>query len=208
MTTTAPQVADAPVKPDAVREPAETDLTPDKAVTLVQRVLMPRPADPLKVRSLYLDEENAPIRVRQDGRYSGSIVAGSEVSFATYFNAFPASYWRRWSVLGSIVLRVTVSGTCRIDAHRSQADGGAMHVPGVAPHGGAAGGARALPACGPPARAPAGSTSPAPRPTASRCTSPASRTRAPTSGRWSSTSTSPRSSTAGRTGSALPARAH
>ena len=135
MTTTAPQVADAPVKPDAVSEPVEADLTPDKAVTLVQRVLMPRPADPLKVRSLYLDEENAPIRVRQDGRYSGSIVAGSEVSFATYFNAFPASYWRRWSVLGSIVLRVTVSGTCRIDVHRSKADGESMHVTGVSHQG-------------------------------------------------------------------------
>ncbi len=45
--TTTQQVADAPVKPDAVSEPAETDLTPGKAVTLVQRVLMPRRADHL-----------------------------------------------------------------------------------------------------------------------------------------------------------------
>ncbi|SFO94019.1 galactofuranosylgalactofuranosylrhamnosyl-N-acetylglucosaminyl-diphospho-decaprenol beta-1,5/1,6-galactofuranosyltransferase [Geodermatophilus dictyosporus] len=132
---TTQQVADAPVNPDTVSEPAETDLVPDKAVTLVQRVLMPRPADPLKVRSLYLDEENAPIRVRQDGRHSGLIAAGSEVSFATYFNAFPASYWRRWSVLGSVVLRVTVSGTCRVDVHRSKADGESMHVTGVSHQG-------------------------------------------------------------------------
>ncbi|WP_420086874.1 hypothetical protein, partial [Mycolicibacterium moriokaense] len=34
------------------------------------------------------------------------IGAESEVSFATYFNAFPASYWRRWSTLESVVLRV------------------------------------------------------------------------------------------------------
>src|SRR3712207_6373054 len=135
MTTTAPQVADAPVNPDTVSEPADTDLTPDKAVTLVQRVLMPRPADPLKVRSLYLDEENATTRVVQDGRHSGVIAAGSEVSFATYFNAFPASYWRRWSMLGSIVLRVTVSGPCRVDVHRSKADGESMHVTGVSHQG-------------------------------------------------------------------------
>ena len=136
MTTTAAQLGDAPVKPDAVSEPAATDLTPDKAVTLVQRVLMPRPADALKVRSLYLDEENAPVRVRQEGRYAGELAAGSEVSFATYFNAFPASYWRRWSVLDSIVLRVTVSGTCRIDVHRSKADGESMHVTGTSHQGG------------------------------------------------------------------------
>jgi galactofuranosylgalactofuranosylrhamnosyl-N-acetylglucosaminyl-diphospho-decaprenol beta-1,5/1,6-galactofuranosyltransferase len=135
MTTTSAPRGDAPVKPDAVSEPAATDLTPDKAVTLVQRVLMPRPADQLKVRSLYLDEENAHARVRQDGRFSGVLAAGSEVSFATYFNAFPASYWRRWSVLDSVVLRVTVSGTCRIDVHRSKADGESMHVTGISHRG-------------------------------------------------------------------------
>ncbi|RZU33026.1 glycosyltransferase [Blastococcus saxobsidens] len=135
MTTTEAQLGDAPVNPDAVSEPAATDLAPDKGVTLLQRVLMPRPADQLKVRSLYLDEEHSPARVRQDGRHSGVIAAGSEVSFATYFNAFPASYWRRWSVLGSVVLRVTVSGTCRVDVHRSKADGESMHVTGVSHQG-------------------------------------------------------------------------
>jgi galactofuranosylgalactofuranosylrhamnosyl-N-acetylglucosaminyl-diphospho-decaprenol beta-1,5/1,6-galactofuranosyltransferase len=57
--------------------------------------------------------------------------AGWEVSFASYFNAFPASYWRRWSVLESVVLRVTVSGTCRVDVYRSKADGESMHVTGA-----------------------------------------------------------------------------
>ena len=126
----------APVSPEAVSEPAAADLAPDKAVHLLQRVLMPRPADQLKVRSLYLDEENAAERVRQDGRYAATITAGSEVSFATYFNAFPASYWRRWSVLRSVVLQVTVDGTCRIDVYRSKADGESMHVTGVAHSGG------------------------------------------------------------------------
>jgi galactofuranosylgalactofuranosylrhamnosyl-N-acetylglucosaminyl-diphospho-decaprenol beta-1,5/1,6-galactofuranosyltransferase len=136
MTTTDTARATEPVSLDPVSEPSATDLVPDKAVTLLQRVLMPRPADQLKVRSLYLDEENAPVRVQQDGRYSGVIHAGSEVSFATYFNAFPASYWRRWSVLRSVVLRVTVTGSCRVDVYRSKADGESMHVTGTSHEGG------------------------------------------------------------------------
>ena len=135
MTTTDAAPATEPVSLDPVSEPTATDLVPDKAVTLLQRVLMPRLADQLKVRSLYLDEENAPDRVHQDGRYSGVIQAGSEVSFATYFNAFPASYWRRWSVLRSVVLRVTVTGSCRIDVYRSKADGESMHVTGTSHEG-------------------------------------------------------------------------
>ncbi len=46
-----------------------------------------------------------------------------EVSFATYFNAFPASYWRRWSTSTSVVLRVELTGTGRVDVYRSKATG-------------------------------------------------------------------------------------
>ncbi len=31
---------------------------------------------------------------------------GRRISFATYFNAFPASYWRRWTVVESVRLTV------------------------------------------------------------------------------------------------------
>jgi len=126
MTTT----ADAPVNPARVAEPAEEDLVPGKAVELLQRVLMPRPTDQIKVRSLYVDEVNSG-RVRARDRYTVDIDAARELSFATYFNAFPASYWRRWTVLESVVLRVTVAGTCRIDIYRSKADGESMHVTGA-----------------------------------------------------------------------------
>lgn len=121
---------DAPVNPDAVAEPSEDQLAPGKAVQLLQRVLMPRPADQLKVRSLYLDEVNSG-RVKVSDRFTAELGGGWELSFATYFNAFPASYWRRWSVLESVVLRVTVSGTCRVDVYRSKADGETMHVTGA-----------------------------------------------------------------------------
>ncbi|MCW2677131.1 MAG: glycosyltransferase family 2 protein [Modestobacter sp.] len=131
MTTSDPTAEpDAPVSPEIVSEPAAEDLVPGKAVELLQRVLMPRPADPLKVRSLYLDEVNAG-RVKAQDRFSAEISPASELSFATYFNAFPASYWRRWSVLQSVVLQVTVSGTCRVDVYRSKADGESMHITGA-----------------------------------------------------------------------------
>ncbi|MBA2417117.1 MAG: glycosyltransferase family 2 protein, partial [Geodermatophilaceae bacterium] len=99
------------VSPDIVAEPAVDDLRPGKAVTLLQRVIMPRPADPLKVRTLYLDETNSPAKVVD--RNSATIDAGREMSLATYFNAFPASYWRRWTTLTCVVLQVQLAGRCR-----------------------------------------------------------------------------------------------
>lgn len=39
-------------------------------------------------------------------RHSTSVRPGERVSFGTYFNAFPASYWRRWTTLGSVRLSV------------------------------------------------------------------------------------------------------
>ncbi len=130
MTTTDPTTSDAPVSPEVVSEPTPEDLVPGKAGTLLQRVLMPRPADQRKVRSLYLDEVNS-ARVRPQGRFGAEIPGGSELSLATYFNAFPASYWRRWSVLEAVVLKLTVAGTCRVDVYRSKADGESMHITGA-----------------------------------------------------------------------------
>jgi galactofuranosylgalactofuranosylrhamnosyl-N-acetylglucosaminyl-diphospho-decaprenol beta-1,5/1,6-galactofuranosyltransferase len=128
--TTDSLAADAPISPESVSEPTADDLAPGKAVQLLQRVLMPQPADQLKVRSLYLDEAHSG-RAKVRDRYTAEFDAGWEVSFASYFNAFPASYWRRWTVLQSVVLRVTVSGTCRVDIYRSKADGESMHVTGA-----------------------------------------------------------------------------
>src|SRR5919202_4823105 len=123
--TTSTNAPDAPVIPEAVSEPTQEELAPGKSVQLLQRVLMPRPADQLKVRSLYLDEVNSG-RAKCRDRYSAELGGGWEVSFATYFNAFPASYWRRWTVLDSVVLRIPLAGTCRVDVYRSKADGESM----------------------------------------------------------------------------------
>ncbi|WP_232806726.1 glycosyltransferase [Geodermatophilus chilensis] len=111
-------------------EPSLAELASGKAVTQLQRVILPRTGDPLKVRSLYVDEARDK-RAKVADRSSATITAGSEVSFGTYFNAFPASYWRRWTVLDRVVLGMRVSGAGRIDVYRSKADGSIIHVTGT-----------------------------------------------------------------------------
>ncbi|GAC70982.1 glycosyltransferase [Gordonia soli] len=102
-----------------------------KAQALLQRVIFPRPGEPLDVRSLYLVESwSNNRRAHSPSRTSVSLGAESEVSFESYFNAFAASYWRRWSILESVVLRVQVVGTCRIDLYRSKIDGSRIAIGG------------------------------------------------------------------------------
>src|ERR1700744_4378839 len=102
---TKPTVAD--VSPAASEEHS-------KAVSLLARVILPRPGESLDVRKLYLEESKTNSRrAHASDRTTLQIGAESQVSFATYFNAFPASYWRRWSICQSVVLRVEVSGAGR-----------------------------------------------------------------------------------------------
>ena len=139
------------------RSPASAPVEPSS--TLLQRVILPRRADPVAVRALYVDEQPAtarrvwpPIggapatphdvdievtlanpnarRVRALSRTSVAVPAQTEVSFAAYFNAFPASYWRRWTALRTLHLRLDVEGTGRVDVYRSKADATQIHVHG------------------------------------------------------------------------------
>jgi galactofuranosylgalactofuranosylrhamnosyl-N-acetylglucosaminyl-diphospho-decaprenol beta-1,5/1,6-galactofuranosyltransferase len=57
------------------------------------------------------------------GRRSAVVSAGRRVSLGAYFNAFPASYWRRWSVLDEVLLRMRISGEGTIIVYRSTARG-------------------------------------------------------------------------------------
>ncbi|MGO2737545.1 glycosyltransferase [Corynebacterium variabile] len=95
------------------------------------RVILPKRGEPRDVRSLYIVEnEAAPGRVTALSRTSASIPAGTEVSFESYFNGFPASYWRRWSQLDEVQLRVELTGDARIDIYRSKIDGSRIAVTG------------------------------------------------------------------------------
>ncbi|GAA4075318.1 glycosyltransferase [Nocardioides kongjuensis] len=52
------------------------------------------------------------------------VPSGEKVSFGTYFNAFPASYWRRWSVVDAVTLTVTVRGSgATVIVNKSMANG-------------------------------------------------------------------------------------
>jgi galactofuranosylgalactofuranosylrhamnosyl-N-acetylglucosaminyl-diphospho-decaprenol beta-1,5/1,6-galactofuranosyltransferase len=101
------------------------------AVSPLARVILPRPGEPLDMRKLYLEESATNARrAHATSRTTLQIGAESEVSFATYFNAFPASYWRRWSTLRSVVLRAELTGTGRVDIYRSKATGARIFVEG------------------------------------------------------------------------------
>jgi galactofuranosylgalactofuranosylrhamnosyl-N-acetylglucosaminyl-diphospho-decaprenol beta-1,5/1,6-galactofuranosyltransferase len=103
-----------------------------RAVSLLQRIILPRPGEPLDVRKLYIEESDTNARrAHATTRTTLQIGAESEVSFATYFNAFPASYWRRWSTLTSVVLRVELTGSARVDVYRSKATGARISVGGT-----------------------------------------------------------------------------
>ena len=92
---------------------------------VLQRVVLPRDAD-FDTIPLYVEagqarpglegQEDEPAtsfdpsrQVHPDlvhGRRSLTVPSGQRFSFATYFNAFPAGYWRRWTRVESVRLRV------------------------------------------------------------------------------------------------------
>src|SRR6476660_5606248 len=108
------------------------DAGESKAVSILARIILPRPGEPLDVRKLYIEEsETNSRRAHAPTRTTLEIGPESEVSFSTYFNAFPASYWRRWSTLESVVLRVELTGSARVDVYRSKATGARITVGGA-----------------------------------------------------------------------------
>ena len=95
----------------------------------VQRILLPKRGEPFDVRMLYIIEaEQNRERLRWSDRTSLTVPAGEEVSFQTYFNAFPASYSRRWSQLDSIILALDIDGEANISIYRSKQDGQRISV--------------------------------------------------------------------------------
>ncbi|WP_231499812.1 glycosyltransferase [Saccharothrix sp. NRRL B-16314] len=95
----------------------------------VHRIILPRDDDPLDVRPMYLDEpENVHCQV--GSRRWLTVPEHAKVSFATYFNAFPASYWKRWTVVDEVVLRMRVRGSGRVDVYRSKPSGDIVHLEG------------------------------------------------------------------------------
>ncbi len=99
---------------------------------VLQRVILPRDEDPLDVRPLYVDEPGGLTgRATVVSRRSIKIPSHTKISFASYFNAFPASYWKRWTKVDEVVLRLKVRGAGRIDVYRSKPNGDTVHLQGT-----------------------------------------------------------------------------
>ncbi|MEV5570986.1 glycosyltransferase [Spirillospora sp. NPDC052269] len=104
---------------------------------VLQRVVLPADRD-LDVLKLYVEggivrgaEALAAQDCTGDDRHTVVVPVGARVSFATYFNAFPASYWRRWTNLDEVVLRVRVRGQGNLVVYRSSAKGHVQRVAAV-----------------------------------------------------------------------------
>ena len=98
-------------------------------MTVLQRVILPRDTDPLDVRPLYLDEPDT-AHSHVSSRRAVTVPTSARVSFAAYFNAFPASYWKRWTRVEQVVLRMDVRGGGRVDVYRSKPNGDVVHLQG------------------------------------------------------------------------------
>jgi galactofuranosylgalactofuranosylrhamnosyl-N-acetylglucosaminyl-diphospho-decaprenol beta-1,5/1,6-galactofuranosyltransferase len=63
------------------------------------------------------------------GRHRLRLDPGEDLSFGTYFNAFPAGYWRRWTVVTDVRLTVGLTGAgAAVTVYRSMANGRSQRV--------------------------------------------------------------------------------
>ena len=110
------------------------------SITL-QNVVFPEAGGDPDVLPLYLDPEiwttidERPVRVSNlstlesvISRSSVRVRAGERMSFGTYFNAFPASYWQRWTVVKSVTLNLSTEGTGTVLVYRTNAKGQQQRV--------------------------------------------------------------------------------
>ncbi len=106
-----------PLYVDADRPQLDTDVS---GLTMSQRGRIP-PAEP------NADVEPDPHAVL--GRHRYLVAETRRTSFGTYFNAFAASYWRRWTIVDDVTLRVRVSGDqATVIVYRSMPNGRSQRV--------------------------------------------------------------------------------
>ncbi|CEH08572.1 glycosyltransferase [Propionibacterium freudenreichii] len=106
--------------------------TQSNGFRVATRVIFPLDAD-LDVMPLYIDpadnESEASLHPEDvRGRDSVVVRAGARMSLGSYFNAFPASYWRCWTVVRTVRLVVNTSGAGSIVVYKSNARGNRQRV--------------------------------------------------------------------------------
>jgi galactofuranosylgalactofuranosylrhamnosyl-N-acetylglucosaminyl-diphospho-decaprenol beta-1,5/1,6-galactofuranosyltransferase len=97
--------------------------------TLLQRVVLPAADGPLELLPVYVRPMDGD-GVTPTGRRSVRVAAGERASFDTFFNAFPAGYWRRWTPVQAVELGLRVRGRGRVDVYRSSGRGRVAHQAG------------------------------------------------------------------------------
>ncbi len=64
-----------------------------------------------------------------ESRTAFRVRSGTKMSFGTYFNGFPASYWRRWTVVSEVRLTVSLVGSgASVTVYKSMANGRSQRV--------------------------------------------------------------------------------
>ncbi|MDN5571056.1 MAG: glycosyltransferase [Propionibacteriaceae bacterium] len=132
----------------AYMAPLRTEVDEERSLREVARVVFPRQGD-VDAAGLYVDPPRVSQPVadqtvvatgvtstneeepRPDDYLSDRSVRvrrGRHLSLGSYFNAFPASYWRWWTDVTSVVLRVQTSGPGTVIVYRSNARGQVQRV--------------------------------------------------------------------------------
>jgi galactofuranosylgalactofuranosylrhamnosyl-N-acetylglucosaminyl-diphospho-decaprenol beta-1,5/1,6-galactofuranosyltransferase len=129
---------------------ASADLRERGRARVLARVVLPEERD-LDVLPLYVDVEggvSSADTADGDGTSTAQLLAaprrqhpedvldrrrmrvqpGARISFGSYLNAFPASYWQRWTVLDEVELHVRVTGPATVLVMRSTASGSVERV--------------------------------------------------------------------------------
>lgn len=104
---------------------------------IAARVIFPVDGD-RDIMALYIDRGEADRasgrQISPDdilGRHSLRVRADESVSLGSYFNAFAASYWKRWTVVCTVRLVVQTSGVGTVTVYRSTGRGHQMRVQAV-----------------------------------------------------------------------------
>ncbi len=108
--------------------PADKDL--DVLPLYVDQGLPPQP-DVARKGSPVVVVQQAPVGWHPDdvlSRESIRVRAGDRLSFASYFGAFPAAYWRRWTSVENVHLTVSTRGAGTVIVYKSNALGLSQRV--------------------------------------------------------------------------------
>jgi galactofuranosylgalactofuranosylrhamnosyl-N-acetylglucosaminyl-diphospho-decaprenol beta-1,5/1,6-galactofuranosyltransferase len=103
---------------------------------VLQRVIAPLDPDP-DVLPLYVEPANTTgsVSATPKGRDAWFVAPRSAASFGTYFNAFPAAYWARWTDVGSVCLTLRLDGAGSAEVFRSDEAGRVTSLGSYVVHG-------------------------------------------------------------------------